>query len=147
MGIGRILIILCGMILAVCLVFSISALTVLRNAVAETDRVRKDAQEMMERLEEYSRENHAPDALPVQGQVEESLTEEPDKETAACEPEGYYLRECRGKIGIFTAEGDLIRIEETAVDALPAKDREALAEGIYAKNWKDVLEHLQDLGS
>ena len=40
MNIGKIFTLLCAMILSVCLVFAISSLTVLRNAVAETDRVK-----------------------------------------------------------------------------------------------------------
>ena len=145
MSIGRVFMILCGMILAVCLVFSVSALTVLRTAVAETDRVRKSAQEMVERLEEN--EKNASEALPVQGKADETESEsEPESSGAETASAGYLLRECNGKIGIFTADGDLIRMEETSVETLPPRDREALQNGIPAKDWREVLSLLQDLG-
>ncbi|MDY3864041.1 MAG: hypothetical protein SOZ51_08050 [Eubacteriales bacterium] len=38
----RIILILCVFLLCACLVFAVTALTVLRNAVAETGQVRRD---------------------------------------------------------------------------------------------------------
>ena len=44
---ARIILILCVSLLSVCLVFAITALTALRNAVAEQGQVRREAQSML----------------------------------------------------------------------------------------------------
>ena len=97
MNIGRIFTLLCAMILSVCLVFSISSLTVLRNAVAETDRVRQKTEQM---LAVYQKSEET-EAIPVQA---DPLKDQPVEEaTPTSEPQGFLLREERGRIGIFTS--------------------------------------------
>ena len=96
MNIGKVFTILCAMILSVCLVFAISALTVLRNAVAETDKIRKDTEQM---LAAFGKDSET-DAIPVQATPTESTAET----QPPAELHEFCLREERGKIGIFTSD-------------------------------------------
>ena len=85
MDLSRILSVLCLFLLAICLVFSVTALTALRNAVNETDRMRSDAESLLEELKKQPQEPISPDE---------------DKESVPVDIlyESFCMRECGGKI-------------------------------------------------
>ena len=139
MNIGKIFTLLCAMILSVCLVFAISSLTVLRNAVAETDRVRQETEQM---LAVYQKSEETA-AIPVQA---DPLKDQPSETPPAAEPQGFCLREERGKVGIFTSDNHLIALTDISVDLLPLSDQELLRAGIRLDSWSDLRSALDDFG-
>ena len=139
MNIGKLLTIVCAMILSVCLVFSISALTVLRNAVAEADRVRQETEQM---LAVYKKSDE-PDAIPVQA---DPLKDQPSEPQPGPEPQGFCLREMCGRIGIFTSDDHLIALTDVNVDLLPLSDQESLRAGIRLDSWTELRAALDDFG-
>ncbi len=134
MDFPRIALILCVFLLAVCLVFSISALTVLRNAVSEADQVRKEAQELLADFEEQLREQ------------EELNGQDPADPSIPVDVlyDNFCMRESGGRIAIYTSDGYLVRILDVMVDTLPESDRKALQDGISVSSWKELLALIQD---
>lgn len=133
MNLSRILSVLCLFLLTICLVFSVTALTALRNAVNETDRMRSDAESLLEELKK---------------QPQEPISPEEDKESVPVDIlyESFCMRECGGKIAIYTADGELVRMLELPVETLPEADRAALQSGISLSSWKEVLALIEDYG-
>lgn len=134
MDFSRIALLLCVLLLAVCLVFSISALMVLRNAVSETDQMRLEAQEM---LDDFG------------GYLKDQELNAGEEETAPTVPvdvlyDTFCIRESGGKIAVYTADGYLVRLFDVPVDTLPEADRKALQEGISVSSWKELLALIQD---
>lgn len=56
----------------------------------------------------------------------------------------FCVRETRGKIGIFTSEGYLVRMLDVDVSTLPEADRSALASGIAVTSWDELIALIQD---
>ena len=54
--------------------------------------------------------------------------------------ETYVIRTYNGIVGVFDGDGLLIRTVNTAVDTLPAADREALENGITAESFERMCE-------
>ena len=136
MDLARVSLILCVFLLAVCLVFSVSALTVLRNAVSEADRVRVKAQDLLNDFGDQMDQLKEPES-----------TQPPDGEGSVpvdilCD--SFCMRESEGKIAIYTSDGYLVRQLDIMVDTLPEADRSALKEGIYLSSWKELLALVQD---
>lgn len=147
MNIGRIFAALCGMLLAVVLIFSVSTLAVLRGTVAEANDVRARAETVLEELRaeldkaEAIAVNAKPSAPPPAGNGD-------PRDPAAAETAGtahvFVLRSYDGKIGVFTEEGYLIRTVDADLRLLPAADRAALEEGIRTTSWKELLARIED---
>ena len=66
--------------------------------------------------------------------AEEPVGTQPAK---AC---AYRVTEYRGIIGVFDGDGRLMRTVNVRVDTLPAVDREALAAGIVAGTWQEMMD-------
>ena len=115
--------------------FAITALTSLRNAVAETGQVREEAQAMLEELDDRLR------AQPT-GSVDNP--EPDDARQVGILYDQFCVRESGGLVAVYTASGELVRRTDIPVSALPKSDREALQEGIRFTSWKEVLSLLQD---
>lgn len=133
----RLILILCIFLLCACLVFAITALTVLRNAVAETGQVRSEAQSMLEDMEEALRANRT------------TGTDAPiadDAQQVGVLYDQFCVRETGGQVAVYTASGELVRLTDIPVSALPQTDRDALRDGIRFTSWKEVLALLEDLG-
>ena len=60
----------------------------------------------------------------------------------AADPEAapYVVAEYRGIIGVFDGEGNLLRTVNVSVSTLPDADRAALADGIQAMSWQDMMD-------
>lgn len=131
----RLILILCVFLLCACLVFAVTALTVLRNAVAETGKVRTDAQALLNDLGSY---------LEVrEKQTSSAETDEPAKQVSVLY-DTFCVQESGGRVAIYTGTGELVRLTDIPVAALPQADREALREGIRFSSWKEVLALMQD---
>lgn len=131
----RIILILCVSLLCVCLVFAITALTALRNAIAETGQVRRDAQSMLSELDVALRENQDAAA---------GTTKSDDAQQVGVLYDRFCVRESGGQVAVYTESGELVRLTDISVSALPKSDRDALRDGIRFTSWKEVLALLQD---
>lgn len=139
MDTSKILTILCCFILIVCLTFCITALVVLRNAVDESGTVQSRATELVQQLnscmEVMKNMNGTGDSVQV------------STNTAQSEKLTFCVRESNGKIGIYTADGLLLKVLDVAVETLPEADREALKNGITVASWQELISLIQDFTS
>lgn len=133
----RVILAVCAFLLAICLTFAITALTSLRNAVAETGRVKAEAEELLEGLEHALRTDQT-------DQADEELKTDGAQQVGVLYDQ-FCVREIGGRVAIYTGSGELVRLTDIWVAALPAADRKALAEGIRFSSWKEVLALMQDL--
>lgn len=131
----RLILILCVFLLCICLVFSITAMTVLRNAVAETGKVRNEAQSLLNDFGAYLEEQER--------QVSRTGSDEPAKQVSVLY-DTFCVQESGGWVAIYTGSGELVRLTDIPVAALPQADRAALKEGIRFSSWKEVLALMQD---
>ncbi len=133
----KLLMILCCFVLIICLTLCISSLTVLRNAVSESRAAQSEAAALAGSLDMLVESlNSAPET-----ESSVSVSTEPEE---APKTEGFLLRNADGKLGVFTAEGDLLGHLEVPVDHLPAADRAALDAGISAPTLSDLLALIRD---
>lgn len=132
----RIILILCVFLLCACLVFAVTALTVLRNAVAETGQVRRDAQSMLDDMEDVLRQARTdPPKQPEDSDNAQQVGVLYDR---------FCIRESNGRVAVYTESGELVRLTDIPVATLPRSDRDALRNGIRFTSWKEVLSLLQD---
>ncbi|HBF15103.1 MAG TPA: hypothetical protein DDW30_05380 [Clostridiales bacterium] len=134
---SRIILILCVSLLCVCLVFAITALTSLRNAIAETGQVRREAQSMLADLDVALRENQNTSA---------GAATDDDAQQVGVLYGHFCVRESGGQVAVYTDSGELVSLTGISVSALPKSDRDALRDGIRFTSWKEVLALLQDWG-
>ena len=59
----------------------------------------------------------------------------------------FCLKSVNGRVGVYTAEGDLIRLTDIEISTLPDQERRSLEQGIYTSSWKEILHLLQDFGA
>ena len=105
----RLILILCVFLLCACLVFAVTALTVLRNAVAETGQVRNEAQSMLDGMKNVLLKKQEPE------------TNSPD--TANAQQVGvlydrFFVRDAGGQVAVYTASGELVRLTDIPVSSL-----------------------------
>ena len=134
MDTSKILMILCCFILVVCLTLAISALTVFRNAVDESRAVQAEAAELLDQMDLLV-QVFAENSIPVSGN--------PEKQ----DENAFYLCEINGHVGIYTADGYLLKILDIRTDSLPSADREALGDGIHLASWRELIAWVQDYTS
>ena len=128
---------MCVFLLAVCLIFSISTLTVLRNAVDESNRACREAQDFLEKMGDQLKEIESP--------VEDAEVDNSIPTDVLYEQ--FCMREVNGRIAIYTVDGYLIRLLDVSVKTLPEADQAALREGICVSSWKEILALMQDFGA
>lgn len=135
MDVPKILTAICGFLLIVCLVLSITALVSLRNAIDETDALKVSANTILRKLNGYVEtleKEQAEDSIP---------TVAPNGSASS---DGYCIRAVGKKIGIYTADGALIQLLDVDPATLPPADRQALEGGITVKSWQEMLSLLAD---
>ena len=137
--ISKILTIVCACILLVCLVLSITSLTVLRNAVSENAALKKSTDALVDDLRACVAEIHTDEQ-----ESEQSPAEKEPAATTDTAPEAFCVKEANGKIGVFTADGYLVRWLEVSIDDLPPADRELLRVGIVVGSWRELITLIQD---
>ncbi len=136
MDASRILITICGFALSVCLFFSIGALSSLRHAIAESHAVKKEAEELVDKLENRL---EVPEQAGTEDKQESlpTVKEEPTKQE-------YRICAVDRVIGVYNENGELLRILDIPIDSLPSSDRKMLQTGIQADSWQAVESYLQD---
>lgn len=136
---SKILTVLCAFVLVVCLVLSITTLTVLRNAVEENDALQEDAAALVGNLNACVEDLNA--ALEESDSIPTSSDTSTPTDTLA---DSFCVREVNGKIGVYTSDGYLVHLLDVSVDTLPAADREALSAGICVGSWRELIAIIQD---
>lgn len=137
MDITKIFAVLCGFLLIICLTLSITCLVVMRNAVEETSVWQGRAEALVNELGGCveAMRNIENEDLPV------LAPNDTDKET---EQTRYCLRLDKNGIGIYDADGYLLKRLESNANLLPVKERERLTAGIWVESWGDAQKLMQD---
>ena len=137
MDITKIFAVLCGFLLIICLTLSITCLVVMRNAVEETSVWQGRAEALVNELNgcvQVMRDLESED-IPVIAPDENDKNEENTR---------YCLRLDGDCIGIYDADGYLIKNLQTRASLLPTKERERLSAGIWVESWVEAGRLLQD---
>ena len=88
------------------------------------------------------------DGLSVLVSADQNETEENIEKEETTSPENKYLiKEYKGIVAIFTAEGELLRELDVYVKTLPEKDRSMLSYGIKVKDDIELYSLIQDYTS
>ena len=137
MDITKIFAVLCGFLLIICLTLSITCLVVMRNAVQETSIWQDRAEALVNELDGCveAMKNIENEDVPVLAPEQGEPTEE-----KVC----YCLRLDGDTLGVYDADGYLIKMLETRTALLPQKEREKLAAGIWAESWVEMQKLVQD---
>ena len=139
MDTSKLFAILSAFLLLICLTFSLTSLTVLRNTVDETDARLKEAEALIGALN---------DSITDLEKIAPSISVSVDSEGEDIETDilynRFWIKETGGKIGVYSEEGYLIRLIETDVSTLPKAEREALGVGISVSSWSELIERIQD---
>ena len=138
MDTSKILMILCCFILIVCLTLCISTLVVLRNAIDEHGEVQSSAEALVGALDECLSD------LTESTDKDDSISASADANKSNAEKMRFVVRELDGKIGIYTADGQLLKKIDVSVSLFPKADREALAKGIEVGSWQELITLIQD---
>ena len=138
MDTSKILMLLCCFILIVCLTLCISTLVVLRNAIDEHGTVQQHAQGLVDSLDECVSDLN--DVITKEDSI--SASADANKNSAA--QLNFLLRETDGRVGIYSADGVLLKLLDVPVNHLPKADREALAKGISVSSWQELIAIVQD---
>lgn len=137
MDITKIFAVLCGFLLIVCLTLSITCLVVMRNAVEETTSWQARAEELVGVLDGcvQAMQNVEAEDIPVIAPDGNENTEDITR---------YCLRIENDSIGIYDADGYLIKKSDARIALLPQKEREKLTSGIWVSSWAEAGRLLQD---
>lgn len=137
MDITKIFAALCGFLLIVCLTLSITCLVVMRNAVEETTSWQARAEELVGVLDGcvQAMQNVEAEDIPVIAPDGNEKTEDITR---------YCLRTDGDSIGIYDADGYLIKKSDARVVLLPQKEREKLTVGIWTDSWAEADRLLHD---
>lgn len=141
MGLSKLFLFLGVGVLAVCLVLSITTLQVLRNAISENDLIQENAYSLVGELNGCVRALGELSTPTVPAKTEQ---DEPAKEVVAS-VERYWLRASGDKIGLYNAEGKLLKLVEIPLTSLPASMREELSRGVSLSSLEELFELLRDL--
>lgn len=137
MDITKIFAVLCGFLLIICLTLSITCLVVMRNTVQETSVWQDRAESLVNELDGCveAMKNIENEDLPVLAPEENEQNEQKTR---------YCLRLDGDSIGVYDADGYLMKRLETLVSLLPPKEREQLASGIWVESWAQMQKLIQD---
>ena len=141
MGLSKLFVFLGAGLLAVCLVLSITTLQVLRNAISENDLIQENAYSLVGELNGCVRALNDLATPVVQAEKEE---EQPAKEVSA-QAVSYWCRAAGEYVGLYDAEGKLIKLTDFKLSSLPASMRTELQKGISISSLEEVIELLRDL--
>ena len=128
--------VLCVFLLALCLVLSISTLTVLRRTVEESNAALLEAHAYLRAWEDSL---SPPQAMPEDTAVNASPAPTPAEA-------GYWIRAVHQRVAVYTADGELVYLTDISPALLPKADRDALQAGIYTATWGEMRELITDYG-
>ncbi len=137
MDMGKVFTALGAFLLAVCLVLSITTLTVLRNAIDEGRQIQREAEALMDVLS--GSVDKLEDSVEVIKPVEDTPVDTPAEEPI------FILRTVNGKPGIFNEEGQMLHWIDLSVELLPTSDRALLEQGLRIEGIQKLLQTIEDL--
>lgn len=137
MDMAKLFTVICAFLLIVCLVFSITSLASLRNALEENDALQAQAEALNARLDDCVDQ--------LNRQLEEHFL--PTSATPTATEPTLYVREINGTVGVYTQEGELLYSVALSSLSLPPAEREALSKGIEVHGWKELLALVRDYTS
>ncbi len=140
---SKILNILCAFLLTVCLCISVTTLCALRNALDENQQLQEKAEQLLNELDQ---------SVLVMNAIAEVPAEEPELPKAPLTAEAqkqtvYKICSVGQSIGVYTAEGKLIKLVDVNPKTLPTDMQRLLQEGITLSSWEELTSLLQDLTS
>ena len=135
MDFSRFFVILCAFLLLICLTFSITALVALRNVVSENKALQAETVLLIEQMKQN--ESGKNESISVSAKPNET-TDTAQSQTRYC------LKSVCGILGIYTEQGEPVKMLDTEVSLLPMADRMNLEAGIYVNTWKEMLALIQD---
>lgn len=138
----KIFTVLCAFLLIICLTLSITALTVMRNAVNESKEWMERAEIMVGKFDPLLEENET-----ETDSASASADEDPPTTDADVHDNRFCIKSAGKKICVYTEEGYLIRTLDVALQTLPDSEQAALADGIFVNSWRELIERIQDLES
>ena len=137
MDITKIFAVLCGFLLIICLTLSITCLVVMRNAVQETSVWQDRAEALVNELDGCveAMKNIENEDVPVLAPNEDDKIEEKTR---------YCLRLDGDTLGIYDADGYLLKHLQMQAILLPQKERESLKTGVWVDSWVEMQKLMQD---
>lgn len=138
---SKILNILCAFLLVVCLCISVTTLCALRNALDENQQLQETAKQLLRELDQ---------SVLVMNAIAETPDEEPNepKEPGTLETQQrtvYKLQTVGQRIGVYTAEGELLKLVDVEPKTLPTDIQQLLQDGIALSSFEELTSILQDL--
>ena len=137
MDVTKIFAMLCGFLLIICLTISITCLVVMRNTVEETSVWQGRAEALVNELDGCveAMKNIENEDLPVLAPNEDEKNDEKAR---------YCLRLEGESLGIYDADGYLVKTLKTRATLLPTKEREKLSAGVWKESWAEMQKLVQD---
>ena len=132
MDAAKLFTILCSIMLLIALLLSMTTLIILNHAVEETATWQRKAVSLLHALED------AKDVLSTPAPPDQS-------EDVAVDilKDDILVKEVDGTIGVYSADGYLIRKVNVRVSTLPREAREALKNGLHFASWREVLDLIE----
>ncbi len=131
MDVSKFFTILCAFLFVICLTLAITTLVALHNTVRGIKEWQNKATVPVGN----------PDLLPTDDFV--TVTSEPT-DVDLSPSEIYYMKSVNGTVGVYSADGYLIRMLNVRLETLPTAEQKALKEGITATSWEEILNLIQD---
>ena len=132
---SRFFVILCAFLLLICLTFSITALVALRSVVSESQALQAETVLLMEQMKRGNTDKDESISVSVTPNESTNTTQ---SQTRFC------LKSVCGVLGIYTDQGEPVRMLDTEVSLLPTADRKNLEAGIWVDSWKEMLALIAD---
>ena len=140
MDTSKLLSILSGFLLLVCLTLCLTTVIVLRNALQENSDLQKETGQLVGRLDAcVDQIFDGSRTIPASANADSGTDS-----GAITQPESFLAIEKNGKIAVYTDDGFLLRILETDVRFFPEAERVALSAGIRLESWEELMRFLQD---
>lgn len=134
MDTAKLFTILCSIMLLIALLLSMTTLIILNRAVEETATWQRQTVSLLDTLEGAINTSTVPDIPDV------SIPEDVPVDILK---DDILVKETGGYIGIYSADGYLMRTVKVKVSTLPREAREALKNGVHFASWREVLELLE----
>ncbi len=136
MDTSKLLAIISGFLLLVCLTLCLTTVIVLRNALQENSDLQKETGKLVGRLDACVDQISAGTrTIPASAEADSDAT---------TRLQSFLAVEKNGKIAVYTEDGYLLRLLETDTKLLPETERTALRTGIRLESLEELMRFLQD---
>ncbi|MBQ9131204.1 MAG: hypothetical protein IJX62_01860 [Clostridia bacterium] len=126
-----------------CLFMTVVSLFFLQDLTEDSRLQRENLQLLVQEFESFAKDQNT--STNTDGSI--STSTGAAGTTAESESTSFCIKAVNGKIGIYTADGYLVRLLDLDVATLPQRERQALEKGISMNSWQELLALLQDYGA